>query len=146
MENKSGLGNFSKIPTPHNVLTFQKKNMRFLMFFLLAIVLIPVIGCNDKSDKEAVTNSDSAVTSTPDALFSKYKLERVRLPSGFHINVYAEVPNARSMVFGEKGTLFVGNRDEDKVYAVVDNNNDGTADSVYIIDSKLTKPCGVAFR
>jgi glucose/arabinose dehydrogenase len=56
------------------------------------------------------------------------------------------VPNARSMCWGAKGTLFVGNRDEDKVYGVVDNNNDGRADSQYVIAKGLNKPNGVAFR
>ncbi len=46
------------------------------------------------------------------------RLDAVKLPPGFRIALYAEVPNARSMAFGEKGTLFVGTRKRE-VYAVL---------------------------
>jgi glucose/arabinose dehydrogenase len=76
----------------------------------------------------------------------KYDLDKIKLPPGFTISVFAEVPNARSMCWGEKGTLFVGNRDGDKVFAVVDADKNGKADNVYTIASGLKTPCGVAFR
>jgi glucose/arabinose dehydrogenase len=79
-------------------------------------------------------------------LFKKYDLDKIQLPPGFSISVYAEVPNARSMCWGEKGTLFVGNRSKDKVYAVTDANKDGIADKVIVIDEGLNMPNGVAFR
>ena len=49
-------------------------------------------------------------------------------------------------MLGAKGTLFVGNREGENVYAVVDNNKDGRADKVYSIGSGLHSPNGVAFR
>jgi len=94
----------------------------------------------NKNEEEAQSNLSA------DELFKKYGLDQIKLPAGFSISVFAQVPDARSMCWGEKGTLFVGNRDRDKVYAVVDNNNDGRADKVYVIASKLNMPCGVAFR
>ncbi len=69
------------------------------------------------------------------------------LPPGFHIEVYApNVPGARSMALGARGTLFVGTRDEGKVYAVLDRNGDHVADEVIVIASGLRMPNGVAFR
>jgi len=69
------------------------------------------------------------------------------LPPGFSISVYAaDVPGARSMTLGEKGTLFVGSRGEGKVYAVLDKNGDSVADEVITIASDLRMPNGVAFR
>ncbi|MFY7919202.1 MAG: PQQ-dependent sugar dehydrogenase [Chryseotalea sp.] len=47
---------------------------------------------------------------------------------------------------GDKGTLFIGNRNGDKVYAVKDSNGDGVADQKWIIASGLNMPCGVAFK
>jgi glucose/arabinose dehydrogenase len=73
-------------------------------------------------------------------------LSLIKLPPGFKIDVYAHVPNARSMVLSEKGTLFVGNRSEDKVYAVVDTDGDMVADKTYIIDEGLQMPNGVALK
>jgi glucose/arabinose dehydrogenase len=81
-----------------------------------------------------------------DELTAKYKLNKIKLPEGFSISVYAEVPNARSMCWGAKGTLFVGNSREDNVYAVVDTDKDGKADKVYTIAKDLNMPNGVAFK
>ena len=58
-------------------------------------------------------------------------LERIKLPPGFQIEVYATgVEDARSMALSPNGTLFVGTRSAGKVYAVVDRNNDFKADEV----------------
>jgi len=71
----------------------------------------------------------------------------ISLPAGFSIAVYAaDVPGARSMALGDKGVLFVGTRDEGKVYAVIDRNGDSAADEVITIASGLWMPNGVAFR
>lgn len=74
-------------------------------------------------------------------------LHTIKLPEGFSISVWADsVDNARSLARGDKGTIFVGNRQGDKVYALVDENNDGRADKKYIIASELHMPNGVAFH
>lgn len=70
----------------------------------------------------------------------------ISLPPGFTINLYANVPNARSLALSENGILFVGNRSSDKVYAVIDNNNDFIADEVIIVASGLNRPNGVAMK
>ena len=76
----------------------------------------------------------------------KYHLDKIKLPPGFKISLYAEVPNARSMCISPSGTLFVGNREGDKVYAVVDSHKSGKGDIVYTIASGLNSPNGVAFK
>ncbi len=73
-------------------------------------------------------------------------LDHIKLPPGFHVSIFAEVPKARSMTLGPKGTVFVGNRDGANVYAVVDADKDGKADHFYTIASGLDSPNGVAFR
>ncbi len=71
----------------------------------------------------------------------------IQLPPGFSIAVYADdVPGARSMALGAKGTLFVGSRGEGKVYAIIDRNGDHKSDQVITIASGLRSPNGVAFR
>ena len=70
----------------------------------------------------------------------------ITLPPGFTLEVYADVPNARSMVLSEKGILFVGTRSSDKVYAVVDNDNDFKADEIIVVASGLRMPNGVAIK
>ena len=70
----------------------------------------------------------------------------IRLPPGFHIAVYADVPAARSLALGADGTVFVGTRTDDKVYAVRDADGDHVAESVQVIASGLDTPNGVAYR
>ncbi len=74
-------------------------------------------------------------------------LEKIKLPPGFRIDVYAyDVPGARSLAVGERGTLFVGTRKKGKVYAISDRDGDGRADDVATIAEGLNNPNGVAFR
>src|SRR5215475_10189093 len=74
-------------------------------------------------------------------------LERIALPPGFKIDVYASgLEDARSMALAPSGVLFVGTRREGKVYAVVDTNGDHRADEIHTIATDLDMPNGVAFR
>ncbi len=84
------------------------------------------------------------------------QVSKLRVPKGFKVSIYAEnVPNARGMALGAKGTLFVGTRDVDTVHAVVDSDGDQKADKVLQIigpgvvladGAKFDMPHGVAFR
>jgi len=74
-------------------------------------------------------------------------LEKIKLPSGFHINLYAVVPDARHMAVGPQGVVtFVGTR-KDSVWSVTDRNKDGTADEVkkFAPSLKFAIPNGVCF-
>lgn len=74
-------------------------------------------------------------------------LSKIRLPEGFSISLFADdVPNARSLALGEKGTVFVGTRTDGRVFAVVDADRDGTADQVHTLAEGWMLPNGVAFK
>ena len=74
----------------------------------------------------------------------KLPTAKLKLPPGFNIEVYASgMANARSLREGDKGTVFVGSRLVDKVYAI--KNNDGKRD-VKILASGLYRPNGLAFH
>lgn len=69
------------------------------------------------------------------------------MPDGFRISVFAHpVPGARSLALGSQGTVFVGTRDQGVVYAIRDENGDGSAESIRSFASGLDTPNGVAFR
>jgi glucose/arabinose dehydrogenase len=87
----------------------------------------------------------SARNGAPDA--GSTKLELIKLPAGFTIEVYADnVPNARQLALSPSGTLFVGTREDGRVFAVVDRNKDQKADEVITIARGLNMPNGVAFK
>lgn len=74
-------------------------------------------------------------------------LERIRLPPGFTIRLFADnVPNARVMVLGEDGTLYVSSRQAGKVYALRDEDKDGYAERVITLAGGLNMPNGIALR
>ena len=74
-------------------------------------------------------------------------LKNVTMPSGFQIELYAIVPDARDMTMAPQGTvLFVGTR-KDKVYVVSDRDRNGVADEVKDFAPSLSfdVPNGVQF-
>jgi len=78
------------------------------------------------------------------AAADKLPLDLLKAPKGFNIEVYASgMPNARSLALSDKGTVFVGSRLQDKVYAIT--NKDGKR-QVHVLVSGLYRPNGVAFR
>ncbi len=80
------------------------------------------------------------IPSAPD----KLPTAKLKVPAGFNIEVYAAgMANARSMREGDKGTVFVGSRLVDKVYAVA--NKDGKR-QVKVLASGLYRPNGLAFK
>ncbi len=74
-------------------------------------------------------------------------LEKIHLPTGFKIEVFVDrVPDARSMTLSPSGTLYVGTREEGKVYAIPNATSGKKPESVLTLAEKLNMPNGVAFR
>lgn len=74
-------------------------------------------------------------------------LKDIKLPPGFEISIFADsVENARSLSLGAGGTVFVGNRSGDKVYALRDEDGDGVADRKYVLMRDRNMPNGVAWH
>jgi glucose/arabinose dehydrogenase len=74
----------------------------------------------------------------------KLPVALLHAPPGFKIEVYASgMTNARSIRIGDKGTVFVGSRLVDKVYAVTDH--DGKRE-VKTLLSGLYRPNGIALH
>jgi glucose/arabinose dehydrogenase len=69
----------------------------------------------------------------------------VRLPPGFHISIYAYVPNAREMALGRRGTVFVGSALSGAVYALVGRRQQGRVARQYLVARGLDYPTGIAF-
>ena len=82
-------------------------------------------------------------------------INSIRVPEGFKVSIYADgLENARSMVLTPNGTLFIGTRSANAVYAVRDTDGDQRADAKHVIlapgklpdGSEVWMPNGVAFR
>lgn len=70
----------------------------------------------------------------------------ITLPSGFSLQTFAKVPNARSLVaVPERGMVFVSTR-KNAIYAIMDKDQDGKAESVTHILKGLNVPNGIAWK
>ena len=126
-----------------NLLKFSLK--KSIHFFIVSLLFIVFYGCDNNKSTNAKSEISLVDSNSNDALFKKYNLDKIKLPAGFKISVFAKVDKARSICVSPGGTVFVGTTG-DKVYAITDKNHDGKLVKVYEIASGLTSPNGVAFK
>lgn len=103
-----------------------------MRLFVSTILLIVILASCESKKQEVSVSTDSL-------------LMAIKLPPGFTISVFAEVENARSLAQSPSGIIYVGNRTEDKVYAIQDTDGDFVADKKWVLDTGLNMPNGVAF-
>lgn len=109
--------------------TNQRRYIWFVLYLLLGLLCVSACSCRDGS------NGPTG------------ELAKLKMPPGFQIAVFADnVPDARSLARGTKGTIFVSNRKMGKVYALVDADQDNKAEKVYTIWENGFMPNGIAFR
>lgn len=117
--------------------------MKITKYIVVALILIVVAAIAAK--KYFVVNPPIKVLA-PD-YNGDLPLQSLQLKDGFAIGVYADnVPNARSMAVSPSGTLFVGNRGEERVYALQDLDGDMFAETQHIIFDGGVMPNGVALK
>ena len=106
--------------------------MKTFILTLSLFIIFLNIGCSQENPPEMSSETN-------------LQLDDIQLPEGFKIDVFASgIEDARSLAIGKNGVVFVGNRTEDKVYAVVDSDGDFKAEEKYVIVEGLNMPNGVA--
>ncbi|MEY4632592.1 MAG: hypothetical protein RIQ81_2712, partial [Pseudomonadota bacterium] len=112
----------------------------------------------NSDDRQLMIKAVASARASGGGLATSLPLGKIRLPPGFSIAVYANVPGARSMTLGDDGTVYVGSGGlsgrHKKVYAVQDRDRDGTGETVTVIrdwaaadpGDELAIPNGVAFH
>ncbi len=118
------------------------KSLLHYSIVCLALALLS-LSCKQKATEQDTTTA----TVEYEEAESELPLDRLKLPDGFKITVYADgVEGARSMAMGNNGTLFVGTRNDKTVYAIQDRDKDYKADRIIVLDSTLEVPNGIAFN
>lgn len=106
----------------------------------LLLIFPMVFSCNEK-------NGNSKVDIIEKPFVSNLPLEDLNLLDGFTIEVYADgIDGARSMTMGDDGTLFVGTRNANRIYAFPDQDRDYKLDRTIVLDTTMETPNGVAFK
>ena len=96
----------------------------------------------DKSDQDKNLKPHPTPPIAPSA--DKIPVDKIKLPSGFKAEIWSSGhPGARTMVMGDKGTLFMGTRVIGRVYAITEKDGKRTAK---VVIQGLTQPNGLAFK
>lgn len=121
---------------------------------LCALAICPIAGQADELETLSGMHQTTAPVDWPmipqtgaKADQIKQNLAKIKLPPGFHIGLYAIVPDARHIAVGPQGIVtFVGTR-KTKVWAVTDRSRGGVADEVKEFAPTLPKriPNGPCF-
>jgi glucose/arabinose dehydrogenase len=70
----------------------------------------------------------------------------IKLPPGFSISIYFEVPGARNLAVTPNGKVVLVTNRVHELFAVVDQNGDFKGDTIYTLEKDLNAPTGVAYR
>lgn len=119
------------------------QSLKLFSLFFLAVSFTQMNSCSNEKKNNSGNNTNKL---SQQELNKKFEVEKLKVPPGFSINVYAEVPNARSLCVTPAGTVFVSNRTGTSIYAVRDTNKDGLADIRYEVVKDFDTPNGVAFK
>ncbi|HEY1100958.1 MAG TPA: sorbosone dehydrogenase family protein [Myxococcota bacterium] len=105
---------------------------------------LPTPPSTDNAPPPGTTTTPGAVPMEPPPVPG---LAKLRVPAGFSVAVYAHhVENARSLTVAPSGTVFVGTRENDKVFAITDADKNGVGDAPVVVAEGLDTPNGVAFH
>lgn len=73
-------------------------------------------------------------------------LAKIKLPPGFSISIYAQVPNARAIAALPDSHTVIATTRKHIVWAILDTDRDYRADEVFPLAEPLKAPTGVAWR
>jgi len=83
--------------------------------------------------------------SVSSCLAQEIKLDSLRVPDGFAISVYAELPGPRQLTLGANNVVYVGSL-RGRVSALIDSDADGAVDEVVTVADNLNTPNGVVYH
>ncbi len=101
----------------------------------------PTLGRPETAGAQALAPIASPPLATP---ADKLPIDKIKLPAGFKVEVYVSgIKDARTLRVGDKGTVFVSNWQENKIWAVTDKNGKREAKAIY---EGLDWPNGIALH
>ncbi len=101
----------------------------------------PLMGRPETPGAQALAPLAAPPLTTP---ADKLPTDKIKVPDGFKVEVYASgINNARTLRVGDKGTVFVGNRQGNKVWAITEKDGKREAKVLY---EGLDWPNGLAFK
>lgn len=115
---------------------------------LLLLAVIATSACSSLS-VDAQPGPSAQIDTTPSRLIPARVASfegKLSVPTGFTVTKFATVPNARAMVVGPDGSVYVSTPGRNAITRLVDTNGDGVADSSSVVLTGLDRPHGMAFH
>ncbi len=101
----------------------------------------PLVGRPETPGAQALAPLAPPPLTTP---ADKLPIDKIKVPDGFKVEVFASgIKNARTLRIGDKGTVFVGNWQANKIWAVTEKDGKREAKVIY---EGLDWPNGLAFH
>ena len=114
----------------------------------LSLPVVATIACSAVS-AGAQSGPDASIDTTPSRLIPSRTATydgKLTVPSGFVVARYASVQNARAIVVAPDGSVFVSTPGRNSITRLIDENNDGVADTALVVLTGLDRPHGMAFH
>ena len=100
------------------------------------------MSCNE-TPSAGTRGNKPTTTLKPHPWVSDFPLEKIQLPEGFEIDIFASVQDARSLACAEDGTVYVGSRSRGTITGLRDTNADWHADLEYYLYTTGDMPNGI---
>ncbi len=117
-----------------------------VLFFALAVLSTAACGAPGLS---AQSGPNASIDTTPSRMIPARAATldgRLSVPAGFTVTRFASVQNARAMIVGPNGNVYVSQPGRNSISRLIDTNRDGVADSQTVVLSGLDRPHGMAFH
>ena len=98
------------------------------IFFIILPLLISSFTYAETSNSQQSTN---------------LPLEKIKLPPGFSIQLWATIPDAKSLAIGKQGTVFASSKATGSIYAI--SQSDDKEKQISIIANGLKSPSGITY-
>ncbi len=115
---------------------------------LLTLVVMSLSACSPFR-ASAQSGPSAQIDTTPSRLIPARAAAydgKLSVPAGFTVTKFATVVNARAMIAGPDGSIYVSTPSRNAITRLIDTNGDGVADSNSVVLTGLDRPHGMAFH
>ena len=98
----------------------------------LAFSSMPLLAQEPPTEKGVKGNFNEVSKIEP----TEARLAKLKLPTGFHINVFAMLENPRTIAVADDGTVYVSQREPGQLAVLRDTDDDGVADVQRVVAKK----------
>lgn len=118
-----------------------------IKIFASLILLIPLLNNYSQIVTDEAGDAKALKDVPKKVAFSETLMKQLKLPQGFKVNVFAKgLTHPRMMALAPDGTVYVTDPKKDQVIALIDKNQDGTAEENKVVFDNLKNVHGITIN